>query len=92
VYTGGRLQDSLFVQHVGNPENTSSLLDLGGVETEVGTLLVETNAMRESHGGGNEEVGRLWIRRSEKEETLNTLDENIFKVRHYIPLPVKPAH
>ena len=85
-------KDSLFVQHVGNPEYTPSLLDLGGVETEVGTLLVETNAMRKSHGGSNEEVGRLWVWRSKEEETLQSLDENIFKVRHYIPHPAKPGH
>ena len=85
-------KDSLFVQHVGYPENTSSLFDFRGVETEVGTLLVKTNAMRKSHGGGNEEVGRLWIRRSEKEETLNTLDEKMMMARDYIPLLAKPGH
>ena len=92
MYTGARIENSLFVQHVCNPENTPSLLDLGGVETEVGTLLMETNAMCKSHGGGNEEVGRLWIWRSKEEETLKSLVKNIFKVRHYIPLPAKPGH
>ena len=85
-------KDSLFVQHVGNPENTPPLLDLGSVETEVGTLLVETDTVCQSHGGSHEEVGRLWIWGSEEEETLNTLDENVFKVRYYIPLPAKPEH
>jgi hypothetical protein len=56
--------NSLLVQHVGDPEDTPSLLDFGGVETEVGTLLVKANAMCESHGGSYKEVGRLWVWRS----------------------------
>lgn len=36
---------SLFVKHVGNPEDTSSLLNFCGVEAEIGALLMETNAV-----------------------------------------------
>jgi hypothetical protein len=60
----------LFIQHVRYPEYTPSLLNFGGVETKVGALLMEANTVRQSHGSCNEEVGGLWVRCSQQEETL----------------------
>lgn len=52
---------SLFVQHVGNPKHTFSLLNLCTVEVEIGALFVQSNAMSQPHGCCNEEVGGLWV-------------------------------
>jgi hypothetical protein len=59
--------DLLFVQHVCDPEHALALFRLSSVKVEVGTLFVEAYAVREAHGGRNEEVGGLRVGCSEQE-------------------------
>jgi hypothetical protein len=59
--------DLLFIQHVRDPEHALALFRLSCVKVEVGTLLMKTYAVREAHGGRNEEVGGLRVGCPEQE-------------------------
>jgi hypothetical protein len=63
----------LLVEHVRDPEHTLPLLHLSAVEIEVGAFLVKSNAVRQPHRSCNEEVGGLWIWRSQQEQPLEDI-------------------
>jgi hypothetical protein len=59
--------NSLFIQHVCDPEHALALFRLSCVEVEVGTLFVKAYAVGEAHGGRNEKVGGLRVGCPEQE-------------------------